>query len=223
MENHCRSFLALSVVVLSAAAIQNKQERKQIKLLSGAWEKKKKSFSPEFPLELPACNREKNLVIPLLLCARALSGCYFSWPSTVRGKANGCLLLPVPLPLQGAQGATGLWWKLPRELGTVWKNRSLQLLNHSHPHTTTPTGSKYCMRLSYSDHKGDIILALLYEQKLLAISLSYLWLFITTLIYYCSARSTRSHSSVTNRSLVSPLPVPSIWVSQAGLCVLISF
>ena len=94
MENHCHSSLAFSFYQsLSFLLRQNKTSKRENKLNYSSVHGKKMPFSPEFPLELPGCNREKNLVIPLLRCARVLSGCYLSWPSTVHRKAQW---LPTP-------------------------------------------------------------------------------------------------------------------------------
>lgn len=95
MENHCCSFPAFSLCQsLSFLLWQWKTSKRENKLnYSLVHGKKKKPFSSEFPLELSGCNRQKNLVITLLQCARVLSSCYLSWPSAEHGKAQQ---LPAP-------------------------------------------------------------------------------------------------------------------------------
>lgn len=208
MENHCRSSLAFSPYQsFSFLLRQYKTSKRENKFNYSLVHGKKTPFSPEFPLELPGCNGEKNLLIPLLRRARALSGCYPSWPSTVHGKAQPSPAPPRTAPFARGAGSHGYRggnspgrlqhtkrfpmpargehrslpaqhsWLLHRpmqshppghnpavclcrelraacgfnaypqaielNLPTVRKNRSHQLLNHSRPHTTTPTGPKH--------------------------------------------------------------------------------
>lgn len=85
MENHCCSSLSSSLYQsLSFLLLQYKTNRKENKLNYSAVRGKKMPFSPESPLELPGCNREKkSLMLPLLL-----GGCCLSWSGRVGGMTS---------------------------------------------------------------------------------------------------------------------------------------
>lgn len=98
MENHCRSSPAFSLYQsLSFLPWQQKTSKRENKLnysLVHGKKKNKKPFSPEFPLELSGCNRETNLVIPLLRCAGAWSSCWSPGQAACTGRhqslCKGC-------------------------------------------------------------------------------------------------------------------------------------